>query len=178
MTTVDGNIESLSRAILGDAQSEIEDLKSESQAHADAILARARTEAERLRDEILEKARKDARRLKDQAVATAQLKARTLELEHREQLLKKVFDAAAEGLSTVSTRKDFGAAVLKLLREASDQLRSASAIVRADRANTGCAHEGRTRSDLAGGGRRGQAGRSSGARHRGVGSHPGRPPAI
>ena len=33
-------------------------------------------------------------RLKDQSTATAQLKARTLELEHREQLLDKVFDAA------------------------------------------------------------------------------------
>ncbi len=135
MTTVDGNIESLSRAILGEAQSEIEDLKSDLQARADTILARARAEAEQLRAEILEKARQEARRMKDQAAATAHLKARTLELEHREQLLKRVFDAAAERLGGVPTRKDFDAVVLRLLREALDQLRSGSAIIRADRAS-------------------------------------------
>ena len=44
MTTVDGNIETLSRAILGEAQAEIEELKGRSQSRADAILDRARAE--------------------------------------------------------------------------------------------------------------------------------------
>ena len=124
MSTVEGSIELLSRAILGEAQAEIEALKGRAQSEADAILQRAQGQAEQRQLEIIERARQEARRLKGQAAATAQLKARTLELEHREQLLQKVFDAAAARLQDAVARKDYGDSVSMLLREALDQLRT------------------------------------------------------
>ena len=54
MTTVEGNIETLSRAILGEAQAEIEDVRSRSQSQAEAILQRARDGADQQKAEILE----------------------------------------------------------------------------------------------------------------------------
>jgi vacuolar-type H+-ATPase subunit E/Vma4 len=134
MTTVEGNIDTLSRAIMGEAQAEIEDLKSNSQSKAEGILQRARAVAEQQKVEIIERARQEARRLQDQGTATAQLNARTLELEHREQLLQKVFDAAAARLYEAPGRKDYAETVLVLLREALAQLRTNAAVVRADRA--------------------------------------------
>lgn len=133
-TTVDGNIETLSKAILGEAQAEIEDVRAGSQSKADGILNRAHTSAEQQRAETLDRARQEARRLKDQATATAQLKARTLELEHREQLLQQVFAKAAARLGDSKTHKDFARTMQRLLKEALDQLHTSSAVIRADAA--------------------------------------------
>jgi V/A-type H+/Na+-transporting ATPase subunit E len=134
-TTVDGNIETLSRAILGEAQAEIEDVRSAAQSRAEAILNRARASAEQQRSEILDRARQEAKRLKGQATATAQLRARTQELEHREQLLQRVFDTVEERLGVVKTQKDFAEAVKCFLREALDQLRTSPILIKADPAS-------------------------------------------
>ncbi|HET6845781.1 MAG TPA: V-type ATP synthase subunit E family protein [Anaerolineales bacterium] len=135
MTTVEGDIDTLSRAILGEAQAEIEELKGKSQAKADVILQRAKATAEQQRAEILERARQEARRLKDQSTATAQLKSRTLELEHREKLLQRVFDGAGSRIHELTSRKDYPESTLALLREALDQLHTDSAVIRADKAS-------------------------------------------
>lgn len=132
MKPEDENIEALSRAILRDARAEAEGLQEEARAKAEAIRQRAQAEAEAERKVILDKAQQDAERLRSQSVATAQLKARTLQLEHREKLLDKVFDTVRERLSTIQKRPDFDKVAAQFLREAITQLNSTDAEVRAD----------------------------------------------
>ncbi len=132
MKPEDENIEALSRAILRDARAEAEGLQEEARAKAEAIRQRAQAQAESERKVILEQARQDAERLLSQSVATAQLKARTLQLEHREKLLDKVFDTVRERLSSIQKRPDFDKVAAQLLREAIAQLNATKAEVRAD----------------------------------------------
>lgn len=134
MKPVEEDIDALSRAILRDAQAEAEQIHEEAEAKANAIRQRAKEKAESERHAILERAQQDAERLRSQAVATAQLKARTLQLEHREKLLDKVFDTARERLSTIQKRSDYDKVAAQLLREAIAQLNASSAEVRADEA--------------------------------------------
>jgi vacuolar-type H+-ATPase subunit E/Vma4 len=125
-------IETLSRAILKEAEVDAEQIKEEAKARADAIRQRAQEQAEKERKEILERARQEADRLRGQVVAGAQLKARTLQLEHREKLLDRVFDAARQKLPAVQKRSDYNKLVAQLLREALVQLKAEKATVRAD----------------------------------------------
>ena len=134
MKPVEEDIDALSRAILRDAQAEAEQIHEEAEAKVNTIRQRAKEKAESERHAILERAQQDAERLRSQAVATAQLKARTLQLEHREKLLDKVFDTARERLSTIQKRSDYDKVAAQLLREAIAQLNASSAEVRADEA--------------------------------------------
>lgn len=134
MKPEDENIEALSRAILRDVRAEVDELQEEAKAKAEAIRQRAQAEAESERKAILDKAKQDADRLRSQAVATAQLKARTLQLEHREKLLDKVFTTARERLSTIQKRADYDKLAAQLLKEAIAQLNAETAEVRADEA--------------------------------------------
>jgi len=128
------NIEALSRAILRDARAEAGQIQEEARAKAEAIRQRAQAEAEAERKTILERARQDAERVRSQMVATAQLKARTMQLEHREKLLDKVFDAAKQRLSSLQKGADYDQIAARLLKEAIAQLNATSAEVRADEA--------------------------------------------
>lgn len=126
------NIENLSRAILFEAQADAEQIQADAKEKADATRQQAQLRAESERKEILDHARQEAERLRSQMVATAQMKARTLQLEHREKLLDKVFNAAKEKLSALQKRSDYDRIVAELLREAVTQLKVDQAEVRAD----------------------------------------------
>ena len=126
------NVQALSRAILRDAQTEAEQIQSEAKLKADEIRQRAKEQAESEGKAILEKARLEADRLRGQVIASAQLKARTMQLEHREKLLDKVFDAARQRLSSIQKRPDYDQMAAQLLREALTQLKADQAEVRAD----------------------------------------------
>ena len=126
------NIELLSRAILKEAEDEARQMREDARAKADAIHQRAREQAEKARREILDQAQQEADRLRSQALASAQLKARTLQLEHREKLLDRVFQAAKEKLADIQKRPDYDQLACMLLREALVQLRVNKAEVRAD----------------------------------------------
>ncbi len=126
------NIEPLSRAILKEAEVDAQQMREEAKVKADAIRQRAQEEAENVRQEILEKARQEAERLRSQTVAGAQLKARTMQLEHREELLDRVFQAAREKLADVQKRPEYEQLVAMLLREALVQLRVNKAEIHAD----------------------------------------------
>ena len=125
-------IDRLAKAVLQEAREEAEQIKSEAQAKADDIRKRAQSQAEAERKIILDKAQEDVNRLRGQSVASAQLNARTLQLEHREKILNKVFDAARQKLSNASSRSDFDKIADSLLREALTQLQSAAADVHVD----------------------------------------------
>lgn len=128
------NIELLSRAILFEAQADAEQIQAEAKEKADAIRQQAQQLAESDRKEILDQAEEEAERIRSQAVATAQMKARTLQLEHREKLLNKVFNAAKEKLSALQKRSDYDKIVAELVREAVTQLKVEQAEVRTDAA--------------------------------------------
>ena len=125
-------IETLSRAILKEAEVDAEQIKEDALEKADAIRQRAQEQAEKERKEILERARQEAERLRGQVVASAQLKSRTLQLEHREKLLDRVFDSAKQKLSPIQKRSDYNKLVAQLLREGLVQLKASKAVVRAD----------------------------------------------
>src|SRR3972149_6837561 len=116
------NIEALSRAILRDAADEAQRVQAEAEAKAGSIRQRAREQAESEREVILDRARQEAERLRSQVVATAELKSRALQLEHREKLLEKVFEAAQQRLASIQKRADYETVAAQLLREALTQL--------------------------------------------------------
>ncbi|MDX1379345.1 MAG: V-type ATP synthase subunit E family protein [Anaerolineales bacterium] len=128
------NIERLAKAILQEAREEAEQVKADAQAKADEIRKRAQAQAEAERKVVLDRAQEDVERLRGQAVASAQLKARTLQLEHREELLIKVFEAAHKKLTDIRKRSDFDKVAIQLLREALTQLAVDSAEIHADEA--------------------------------------------
>jgi V/A-type H+/Na+-transporting ATPase subunit E len=126
------NIEPLTRAILKEAEVDAQQMREDGKAKADAIRQRAREDAEKVRREILDKARQEADRLRSQTVSSAQLKARTMQLESREKLLDRVFQAAKEKLADIQKRPDYDQLAAMLLREALVQLRVNQAEIRAD----------------------------------------------
>ncbi len=126
------NIEPLTRAILKEAEVDAQQMREEARVKSDDIRQRAQVEAEKVRREILDKAQQEADRLRSQTVSSAQLKARTMQLEHREKLLDRVFQAAKEKLSDIQKRPDYDQLAAMLLREALVQLRVNKAEIRAD----------------------------------------------
>jgi V/A-type H+-transporting ATPase subunit E len=126
------NIEPLTRAILKEAEVDAKQMREEAKTRADDIRQRAQVEAEKVRREILDKAQQEADRLRSQTVSSAQLKARTMQLENREKLLDRVFDAAKEKLGDIQKRPDYDQLAAMLLREALVQLRVNKAEIRAD----------------------------------------------
>lgn len=134
MSVDEVNIETLSRAIQRDARDDAQQIQAEAQAQAGEIRQRAREQAEAERNSILERAAQEAERLRRQATATAELKARTLQLEQREKLLDKVFDAARGRLASIQSRPDYAQVAARLVREALAQLALTRVTVRADAA--------------------------------------------
>jgi V/A-type H+/Na+-transporting ATPase subunit E len=134
MKSVDENIETLSKAILSEAEAEAKQIKADAEAKAEAIRLRAQQQAEAERAEILQRASAEAERLRSQVIATTQLKARTQQLEYREKLLDQVFAAARQQLPTIKQWSDYDTIVLRLLREAIVQLKAEQATVKVDSA--------------------------------------------
>lgn len=132
MKPEDETIDTLARAILRDAHDEAGRIQVEGQARAEEVRRKAQAEAESIRKEILDRARQEADRLRSQVVASAQLKARTLQLEHREKLLERVFKASRERLAGIQKRADYPQIAAFLLREAVQQLNAKEAEMRAD----------------------------------------------
>jgi V/A-type H+/Na+-transporting ATPase subunit E len=126
------NIEPLTRAILKEAEVDARQIREEAKSQADAVRQRAKEEAEKVRRDILDRAQEDADRSRSQTLASAQLKARTMQLEHREKLLDRVFQAAKEKLVDIQKRPDYDQLASQLLREALTQLRVNKAEIRAD----------------------------------------------
>ncbi|MBN1312448.1 MAG: hypothetical protein JXB30_13605, partial [Anaerolineae bacterium] len=122
----------LSRAVLGEANSEVEQILSAAQAKAKAIRQQAQKQADVERAEILEQGRREAARIRSQAAASAQLEAQTRQLAHREKLLDSVFEAAQQQLPGIQQWTDYEEIAHRLLREALTLLGAAEVRIRAD----------------------------------------------
>lgn len=134
MKSVEENIEALSKAILSEAEAEARQLRIAAEAKAEEIRQQAQKQAEAERAEILQRASAEADRLRSQVVATTQLKARTQQLEHREKLLDQVFTTARQQLPVIMQWNDYDTIVVRLLREAVQQIKAESVTVRTDEA--------------------------------------------
>lgn len=132
MKSVDEDIELLARAIMVEAREDVERLRAEAKAKAEAIRKRAQEQAELERKAILDRAREEADRLRSQVTATFQLKARSMQLERRERLLREVFDEVRKRLDSVKKRPDYAGIATMLAREALTQLNASEAEIRAD----------------------------------------------
>ena len=134
MKLTDENIKGLSDAVLSDVRGNAEQALINGKEKAELIRRRAADQAAAERAQILAKASVEAERIRSQAIATTQLKARTQELEHREALLNKVFEAAAEKLTSVQKSSDYEKTAELLLREAVVQIGADVVKVHADQA--------------------------------------------
>ena len=134
MKSVEENIEMLERAILNEARAEAEQILAEAQTQAEDIRQRAQKQAAAVRAEIMQHATQEAERLRSQAIATTQLRARTMQLDHREKLLEKVFVSAREQLPTIEKWNNYDQIAEHLLREALGQLAVKKINIRADAA--------------------------------------------
>ena len=132
MAAAEGNIELLTQAVMSEARAEADQVLSDARAKADAIRQRAQEQATAEREQILERASQEADRIRRQAIAMAQIQARMLELEQREKLLDKVFEAARQQLPTVQQWSDYDQIAYQLLHEALIRLEAGAALVRAD----------------------------------------------
>lgn len=132
MKPLEESIDSLARVILREVQDEAQRIQAEASEKAEAIRNKAREQADAERREILDRARQDADRIRSQVIASAQLKARTLQLEHREKLLDRVFEAARQRLPDLQKRPDYKRITGEFLREAIVHLKAAQVQVRAD----------------------------------------------
>ncbi|MEJ2736642.1 MAG: V-type ATP synthase subunit E [Anaerolineae bacterium] len=132
MRSVEQSIQALSRAVQSEARAEAEQIVADAKAKAEAVRQHAQEQAAAERAEILARASGEAERIRSQALATTQLKARTMQLERREKLLDRVFEAARQQLPTVQQGTDYDQVVHHLLREALIHLGADAAQVRAD----------------------------------------------
>jgi vacuolar-type H+-ATPase subunit E/Vma4 len=132
MRSTEENIELLSRAVLGEAHEEADQVLIDARENADAIQQRAKEQAAAERVKILDRATQSAERIRSQAIATAQLKARTMLLESREKLLDSVFAAVRQRLQSVQQRTDYDEIAKRLLRESLIQMKASRVEFRAD----------------------------------------------
>ncbi len=122
----------LSEAVLSEARSEADKIIDEARKTAEKIRLQAQEEAGNERNAIIERAQQNADRVRRQEIASAQLNARTMQLGQREKLLVRVFDAAAEQLSSIQQWSDYNKISMHLLREALTSLNAKSVVIHAD----------------------------------------------
>lgn len=132
MRSIEENIETLSRAILDEANADAQRILADARAKADTIRQRAHEQAAAERKEIMDRAFQESERLRGQSIATAQLRARTLQLEHREKLLDRVFAEARQDMPTVLKWTDYDGIAHRLLREALTHLGASEARLHTD----------------------------------------------
>jgi V-type H+-transporting ATPase subunit E len=132
MAPEDESIEMLSQAVMREAQTEAEQILSQTREDARKILEDAQEQAQAERKVILERASQEEERTRRQAIAAAQIKARTLQLKKREEILNKVFKEARQQLSSLQQWSDYDRIVRNLLREALIRLETGSALIQAD----------------------------------------------
>jgi V/A-type H+-transporting ATPase subunit E len=138
MAPIEGSMDTLSQAVMSEAQAEADKVLAEARARADAILQEAQLQAEAERKQILERASLEADRTRRQAIATAQIKARTIQLEQREKMLDRVFDTARQGLSNLQQWSDYDRIARQLLEEAIKRLGADKIFILADQATLQC----------------------------------------
>lgn len=132
MTTIEQNIQGLARAVLNEARAGAKQALVDARARVEAIQQQAQSRADTVRTSILTQARQQAEQIRGQMVASAQLQARRLQLERREALLNRIFEASKGRLSAVQGWTEYPEIVQQFVREGVTQLTAEAVRVHAD----------------------------------------------
>lgn len=135
------NVQTLQRAIMEIAQQEVQGILDEAKTKAASIKRQAEREAQGESAHVLEEARQTAQTLVDQAAAKAQLEARMLQLDRRERLLARTFDAVRQRLPALVQQPDYAGTVKHLIGEAVAYLGEPAYIIEMDAATRAIADD-------------------------------------
>ncbi len=130
--TIEEELQSLMHSLLGEAQSEAENLKDKAAKSADELLRKAQQQALDERNAALADAHQQAEARRRQLLATAQQQAQMLWLKKREEILERVFNRAQKEFSTVADWADYPNVLRQLVEEAVSHLDVKEIRVRAD----------------------------------------------
>ena len=134
MSPEQDDIITLTRAIREQAEAEASQTLATARRQANSIQDQAQAQADAQREEILQRAHDEARSLYEHTAATAQLEAQRLKLQHREQLIERVFAEARQQLPSAPQWSDYEQIARRLVREAVERLDVDEAVVRAGEA--------------------------------------------
>lgn len=95
----------LTDRILAEAGEKAEQMISEAKAKIEKINQNANSQAQAKFDSLVEVGKRDAETLKERLKSNAHLKARDNELKAKQEVIKRVFDAALEDLKNISPEK-------------------------------------------------------------------------
>jgi vacuolar-type H+-ATPase subunit E/Vma4 len=115
-------IQTLTGAILAEAQQEAQQILAEAEAKAADIRHRAEVQASSESAERLQLAEVEVQTLHTHTIAAAQLDAQTLKLQKREELLTEVFERVRQQLSALPQSEGYAVLVRPLTREAVENL--------------------------------------------------------
>jgi len=133
MSLKQNDIQTLTNAIMAEAQQEAKQILANAQAKADDIQERTEKKAKAEKASHLQLATEEAEALHKHAIAAAKLEAQTLKLQRREELLNRVFEHTQEKLSEIPASNDYTQTVRYLINEAIRLLNiDKEAVVRAD----------------------------------------------
>ena len=111
-------IQTLTSAIMAEAQKETQQILAEAEAKAADLRRKAEAQASSESAERLQLAEAEVQTLRIHTAAAAQHDAQTLKLQKREQLLLRVFDQVRQQLPAVPHSEGYAALIRALIREA------------------------------------------------------------
>ena len=120
------NISPLHKAILTEAQQDVDEILANAQDRAKNIRQKAESRARAAASRLINNAKTEAMTLQERSAARAQLDAQMLKLQRREDLIQQVFEQARTQLSSIAQKPDWALVVHTLLNQAIEELDSQS----------------------------------------------------
>ena len=120
----------ITKEILEDAEKEAEKTILRAEAEAERILERAKEEAERRYDAIIRDGKERLRVKERQMLSLFDLESKNRMLRAKEEIINEVFNEALKRLQRYTQTEDYVNCLLRLILEASEQIRSDTLIIR------------------------------------------------
>jgi vacuolar-type H+-ATPase subunit E/Vma4 len=123
------DMKALVDAVMSEVERDRERIISHAKSEAQSTIERAHTEASSARNRILQEAEKKVKNHLVEVRATANLEAQSIKLEKRESLINRVFDQAAQRLTTLHQVEDYQRAVHALIEDAVVRMENVDTLV-------------------------------------------------
>ena len=130
MSNISRGLASITKEILEDAERDARNIISRAEAEAERILKHAKEEAERRYEEIIRKSKERIKDKKRQAISLFELETKNNLLEAKEEIIEEVYDEAIKRLRQYTLTEEYTNCILRLIREASRQIKSDALIIR------------------------------------------------
>ena len=121
---------SITKEILEDAEKEAEKTILRAEAEAERLLERAKEEAERRYDAIIRDGKERIRVKERQMISLFDLESKNRILRTKEEIISKVFNEVLKRLQRYTQTEDYINCLIRLIFEASGQIRSDTLIIR------------------------------------------------